>query len=333
MGSVMFDDGTSPNSDIRIERICGGSKHLETHTDSKGRFSFQVGGEAGGNIADADFTNSTFGGKNNAGKAAGSGLMGCELRAAYPGYLSETVDISSHHSMDDPKVGVILLHRLSEVKGTTISLTTAQAPKGALKSYEKGMQLAQKGRFDEAAQKFSEATVEYPKYAEAWYSLGRVQQQLNKPADAAKSFMAAVNADSHFVSPYDALARLSALQSQWPDALKYSKQVIDLNPLEFPSSFWYNALANYNLKNNAEAEKSARALIKIDSKHQFAEAETMLVEFAVGRGDLDDAAAHLRKYLAIAPNSKNADALKRELASIDEARATQARNAIVLAVH
>src|SRR5436309_956540 len=41
-GKVMFDDGSQPNMDIRIERVCSGTPHLEGHTDSKGRFSFQV---------------------------------------------------------------------------------------------------------------------------------------------------------------------------------------------------------------------------------------------------------------------------------------------------
>jgi hypothetical protein len=42
-GKVQMDDGTQPNPNIRIERVCGGTPHLETHTDAKGRFSFQVG--------------------------------------------------------------------------------------------------------------------------------------------------------------------------------------------------------------------------------------------------------------------------------------------------
>src|SRR5436305_9775306 len=44
-GKAMFDDGSKPTMDIRIERVCSGSPHLEGHTDSKGRFSFQVRSE------------------------------------------------------------------------------------------------------------------------------------------------------------------------------------------------------------------------------------------------------------------------------------------------
>src|SRR5277367_2737381 len=42
-GKVMLNDGTPPSDFVLIERVCGGSAHPETHTDSKGHFSFTVG--------------------------------------------------------------------------------------------------------------------------------------------------------------------------------------------------------------------------------------------------------------------------------------------------
>lgn len=338
-GNVMFDDGSAPNNEIRIERVCNGSPHVETHTDSKGRFSFQLGGDPGSSIAEADSSNNNFGVQSagnplsSLGGSSGTGsgfnnqnLMGCELRAAYPGYVSEVVELSMRHSLDDPKVGTILLHRLGNVKGTTISLTTAEAPKSAVKSYEKGNQLAMKGKFEEAEEHFQSATTTYPKFAAAWFALGQVQQQLKRPEDAKKSYLAATAADSHYVSPWDRLAYISAQEGKWDEAAKYSKEATDLNPVEFPTSFWYNALANYNLRKVADAEKSVRALLKLDSRHRFPQAETMMAEFAANRGDLDDAAAHLRAFLAEAPNAQNADLVKSELLRVEQARATQAKN-------
>jgi tetratricopeptide (TPR) repeat protein len=236
-----------------------------------------------------------------------------------------------HRSLDDPKLGTILLHRLGNVRGTTISVTTAQAPKSAQKSYEKGYELVQKGRFEEAEGRFVAAITDYPKFAVAWFALGQVQHRLNKSDEAKRSYLAAAQADSHYLSPFDQLALLSAEQGKWEDAAKYSKQVTDLNPVEFPSSFWYSALANYNLKNDAEAEKSAQALIKLDSRRRFPQAETMLAEFAEKRGDLKEAAAHLQAFLSEAPNSPNADVVKQQLSNLEEARATAAKSSPALA--
>jgi tetratricopeptide (TPR) repeat protein len=183
--------------------------------------------------------------------------------------------------------------------------------------------LAEKGKFEEAEKHFQQATTVYPKFAAAWFALGQVQQRENKPAEARKSYQAAIEADKKFVSPYDQLALLAAQGGSWEDAAKYSQQAITLNPVEFPSAFWYNAVANYNLKNNSEAEKSAKALQKVDTRHKYPQVESMLAQFAVNRGEYAEAATHLRSYLALVPNAKDADALKAELQKIDAANAAK----------
>ena len=331
-GKVMFDDGGPTNSDIRIERVCGATPRLEGHTDSKGRFSFQLGANT---ALDTDASNSGIGSgfgrpQNNSnspfsrGSQGGlDGMFGCEIRAAYPGYRSDTVPLANRHSLDDPDLGTIILHRLANVQGSTISLTTAAAPKAARKAYEKGMQLAEKGKFEEAEKHFLEATDTYPKFAAAWYALGQVEQRQNKTSEARKSYEAAIDADKKFVSPYDQLALLSAQGGSWEDAAKYSQTAIELNPVEFPSAFWYNAIANYNLKKTGEAEKSAKALLKMDTRHKYPQAESMVAQFAVNRGEYAEAATHLRAYLALVPNAKDADTLKAQLQKIDEASAAK----------
>ncbi|HEY3936607.1 MAG TPA: tetratricopeptide repeat protein [Bryobacteraceae bacterium] len=329
-GRVMFDDGSPANPEIRIERVCGGNPRLEARTDSKGRFSFQLGGnfvfdaDASDSISSSGVNQQTgrfpsdMGGLN---RGQLDNLWSCELRAAYPGYRSDTIPLGEHRALDDPNVGTIILHRLVNVKGSTISLTTAEAPKSAQKNYQKGLQLAQKGKFDEAEKHFVLATEAYPKFAEAWFALGQTQQRNDQASEASKSYQAAIDADNKYVSPYDQLALLAAQQGRWEDAAKYSKEAIDLNPVEFPTAFWYNAVSNYNLKKPAEAEKSAQALVKLDARHRFPEAENLLAQLALEKGNYPEAAAHLRSYLQLEPNAKNADALKAELLKIEEANA------------
>jgi len=126
------------------------------------------------------------------------------------------------------------------------------------------------------------------------------------------------------VSPYDQLARLSAQEGKWEDAANFSKQVISLNPVEFPSSFWYNAIATYNLKRADEAEKSVKDLLKLDTRHNYPDAENMMAQILLDRGNYPEAASHLRTYLTLVPNAKNADALKQILLKIDQASAAPA---------
>lgn len=330
-GKVMFDDGTQPNPDIRIERVCGGSPHLEAHTDSKGRFSFQVGQNPMVDTDAADTstaigrTNGQFGSSQGSFGAATSNRMdplwNCELRASYPGYRSDVVDLSNRRSLDDPELGTLVLHRLANVQGSTISMTTALAPHRAQKDYQKGTQLAAKGDFAEAEKRLREATDLYPKFAAAWFTLGDIQQRQGKAEDARRAYESAITADPKYVSPYDRLAVLCSQQGKWEDAANFSKQVIQLNPVEFPSDFWYNALANYKLKKLSEAQKSTEDLLKLDTAHKYPEAETMLAQILLDKRNYQDAAIHLRAYLALVPNATNADQLKKTLAKLDQANA------------
>jgi tetratricopeptide (TPR) repeat protein len=334
-GKVMFDDGSQTNPDVRIERVCGGSVRLEGHTDGKGRFSFQVGQNQAALMDASDTQSDPFGnsagslrspsGSENTTPTRTSGgnqvdpLWDCELRAAYPGFRSDMIDLSTRRSLDNPDVGTIVLHRLGNVQGTTISLTTAQAPKHAQKAYEKGLQAEQKSKLDEAEKDFAQATDLYPKYAVAWFALGQLQQREGKTELARKSYLASAQADSRYLSPYDRLAYLSLQENKWEEGADYSKHVIELNSVEFPTSFWYNAVANYQLKRPEQAEKSLTELLKLDTQHRFPDAENMMAQIMLDKGKYPEAAAHLRAYLALVPNAKNADALKATLMKIDQA--------------
>ncbi len=336
-GKVMFDDGSQTNSNIRIERVCGGNVHLEAHTDSKGGFSLQVGASqtldtdaadaSPGQMTGNPLSNQSLGGTGGlTGGANGMNpLWNCELRAAYPGYLSDTIELANRRSMDDPNIGAIILHRAGNIKGTTISLTSAEAPKKAQKDLEKGQQLADKGQLEDAEKRLQQAVDIYPKYAEAWFTLGDVLEREKKTADARKAYLQAVSADSKYVSPVNRLALLAAEDRQWQEAADYSKQVIELNPIEFPSAFWYSAVANFNLRRMDEAQKSALALVKLDTRHRYPEAERMLAQIALSKDNYTDAANHLRAYLLINPSVADAEALKQAISKMDQAHA-EARN-------
>lgn len=346
-GTVLFDDGTKPNTDIVVELVCNGNPRPQAHTDSKGHFSFQIGqnpesadvqdasvGSYGGPLGTAGMPSSAGPTMNNSG-IGGNGigrtgsaigmnanpLFGCDILARYPGFRSDSVDVGLHRPLDSPNLGTILLHRLAKVSGTTISTTTAEAPKSARKDYQKGVQLTQKGKLADAEKRFQEAVEVYPTYAVAWFALGDVQRAEGHPDLATTSYKSAIAADAKYVSPYDRLALLAVQSGNWKEAEVYSKQAIGLNPVEFPTSFLYNAVAALNLKQLAEAEESARTLLKLDTGHRFPDAEALLSEALLAQGKYPEAATHIRAYLARYPDTKEAPTLKQALAKIDPASA------------
>jgi tetratricopeptide (TPR) repeat protein len=330
-GKVVMDDGQPPPEPVTIERVCNGQPRPEGYTDSKGRFSFQVGqnthmmadASVGSPIDTFPGTNSRMGGSSSGGMFGSNrgiserDLIGCELRATLPGYRSEVVQLSGRRVLDNPDVGTIILRRLANVEGLTYSATSYMAPKDAKKAFEKGVDRAKKDKLDDARKELEKAVGLYPKYAAAWYELGVVHHKQQRPAEARKAYEQAIAADAKFVKPYLQMALLSAGEQNWQQVAEDTSKVIKLNPVDFPQAFFFNSVANYNLQKFDNAEESAREAVKLDKDHRLPKAQHILGVLMSMRNDLNGAAENLRGYLKHAPNAADADAVKKQLSEIE----------------
>lgn len=331
-GKVVLGDGSPPPEPVVIERVCNGQPRPEGYTDSKGRFSFQLGqnthlmadasvsgaSDAWSGIPGAGPSNTNTMGGNNRRGFSERDLMGCELRASLAGYRSEIVNLSGRRMMDNPDVGTIILKRLANVEGLTTSMTTLQAPKDAKKSYDKARDLLKKKKSDEAQKELEKAVQLYPKYAVAWHQLGLIHQDAKRDEDARKAYDQAVAADSRYVNPYLQLALMSAQAQKWQEVADTTNRVIRLNPMDFPTAFYFNSVANYNLQKFEEAESSAREAIKLDSQHRLPKAQHILGILLAMKEDYKGAVENIRGYLKFAPQSQDADVVRKQLTEIEK---------------
>jgi len=325
-GRVLLTDGTPPAESVVIERVCGGtSGRAEGYTDSKGYFSFEVGKQNNGVLQDASEGAMSMNDPFNSSNSSSSGmssmpsmgsdqrLANCELRARLPGFRSQSVSLANRRSMDNPDVGVILLIRNGSSEGTLVSATTGAAPKDARKSFSKGQDLLKKKKNDEAMKEFEKATAAFPRFAAAWVELGKLQLAGNQ-ADAAKaSFQKAVEADSKYVDPYVQLAYIEMQAGHWEQVASITTTAVKLDPFDYPQAFLLNAIANYNLKNLDAAEKSAKDLERLDTRHRFPQNSQLLGVIAAQRQDFTSAAEHFRNYLKLAPNGSEAERVRAQL--------------------
>ncbi|MBM3815054.1 MAG: tetratricopeptide repeat protein [Acidimicrobiia bacterium] len=332
-GKVTLEDGSPPPEPVVIERVCNGVHRPEGYTDSKGRFSFALG-QNSAMMADASVNSSAdvfggggFGGatRGNQGGFGGTGrgiserdLMGCEIRASLPGFISEVVNLSGRRFMDNPDLGTIVMRKLGGVEGTTISITTQLAPKDAKKAYEKGQENAKKQKLGDAQKEYEKAVGLYPKYAVAWHELGLVYKLQSRNEQARDAFAKALEADNKFVKPYLELALLSAGAQKWQEVADTTDRVIRLNPLQFPEAFFFNAVAKYNLQKFDDAEKSADEAVKLDKAHRYPKAQHILAVLQAMRNDLKGAAENMRGYLKHAPQAGDAEMVKGQLAEIEK---------------
>jgi hypothetical protein len=264
-GKVMLDDGTPPPGPVTIERICNGNARAQGYTDSKGRFSFQLG-QTQGIMQDASVGSAGgmggYGGQPGGinsnrspggfGDTSGQGsrdLMGCEIRANLPGFRSDSVNLGARRVFDDPNLGTIILHRMSNVEGVSISMVSLLAPKDAKKAFDKGLDLLKKNKDEEAGKNFEKAVDIYPKYSTAWFELGKLKESQKDVEGARKAYAQALAADPKYINPYRQLMGISVKEQNWKDTADTTSRLIKLDPVYFTDAYFYNAVANYYLKN------------------------------------------------------------------------------------
>jgi tetratricopeptide (TPR) repeat protein len=351
-GRVMMEDGTPPPNSLAIQRLCSGSPHTVAYTNSKGQFNFEWGSPSG-IVADASESMSPIsgmrGGEDTAGfggtrggqmesSMGGPSLMGCELLVNAPGFRSDRLDLSNHRAADNPELGTIILHRMAEVEGTSVSATTLNAPKDARKSWEKGQQLlhaAQKmtpgpkqsgrdAKLAEAEKELQKAVELYPKFAAAWLDLGRTRLLQGETAPGKEALLKSLEVDSKLVEPYVELGEQSAREQSWADAAKYMDYALKLDPVDFPRLWFEDAVANYNTQNFERAEKNAREALKLPPARSDPHANQLLGLILINKHDYAGAGEALRAYVRLAPGAKDIEQVKAQLDQINSRLAVTA---------
>jgi tetratricopeptide (TPR) repeat protein len=319
----MLEDGTAPPGHVTIERVCGATIRVEANADLKGYFSFQLGAASADVFPDASVGGGLRGepGDPLGPRSNGLGerdLNNCELRARLAGYESQSIQLGTRRALDNPDVGTILMRRLGQSPGTTISATTLAAPKDARKAYEHALDLAKKKKIPEAQTDLEKAVGLYPRYAIAWSELGRIQVAQGQLEAARNSFSQSISADSKFVVPYVEMSNLEYRARHWQELVDTSEKAVSLDPFHYPQTLFLNAVANYNLHNIDRAEESARRAQKLDVNHQLPQISHFLGVVLAEKQNYAAAAAEMRDYLKFAPEASDAAEVRSQIAKLEE---------------
>ena len=330
-GKVVVDDGTPLTDAALIQSVCRGQIHAEGYTDRKGAFSVDLSSNARQTVVTAEENGSGIPASLTAPRSGSNAgiahrdMRDCDLQAVLPGFTSQSVELASKvNEFGNADVGVIVLHRMKQVEGFTISATSALAPGKAQKQYEKGREDEKKGKWNAAEAEFRKAVEVYPKYAVAWLELGRTELQRNDPAAAKASFQQSLAADPKFISPYEELSQLALKEKQWKDLADHTEQLLKLNPMSFPQYYYYNALARYFLQSFDQAEKSATQGLSIDTQHRVPKLEYIMGILLAQKHDYAGAALHVRNYIKLLPNADDAAIAQKQLAELDRLSASAA---------
>ena len=211
----------------------------------------------------------------------------------------------------------IVLKRVGDHEGSTISMASLNAPKDAKKAYDKGAAAMSEQKWANAQKDFEKAVAIYPEYSQAWSDLGEVLREQSQPGEARAAFEHAIQVDPKYVKAYVQLARMLATEGKNQEVLEITAKAFQYNPLEFPAIYFYDAVANYNLRLYDAAEKSAERAVQLDVDHEIPRAENLLGTILVAKGDYPGAIEHLKKYVALAPKAPDVPKVQEEILQLE----------------
>lgn len=309
-GNVALPDGTEPPDRVLIERLCStGKVRSEGYTDSKGRFSLQLGQslQLVPDAGDTMLIDGTQGfGSNTRTTANGQQTvdpyMDCELRARLAGYRSSTILLAGHKAMDSPGVGTLTLFPILRTDGVALSATSANAPKDARKAFEKGLSEAKKQKWDAAEKEFLKAGELHARYADAWLELGKVYVANKRWGDARAVLAKAISADPQYVYPYEQLYIVAFEDANWQELADNTGKLLRLNPYEFPRAYYFNGVARFQLKDYPAAQKSLEQAIEADPRRTNPKAHYVLGMVLTQKKEYQAAAESFATFMSLAPN-------------------------------
>ena len=288
-----------------------GTRPMDASVDSSG-YS-QLGGGFGA---------STFGSAGLGGGLASTrsiDLSNCEVLARLPEYQSDVIALGRRRVLDNPDVGLIILHSLKPPEIGTVSLKTLAAPKDARKAYEKAGKELQKEKpnFSKASKELAKAVEIYPEFASAWHMLGKVRLAQNDRPAASEAFEEAKAADSEYANPYLSLALMALEEERWKEASDLCSQALELNP-RLTKAHYFNALAHSSLGEINVAEESALRVLDSNQAQTYP-----LIYYVLGfaesqRGNFPSAAARYRSLLEIKSDGSLAGKLREQMAQWQE---------------
>ncbi len=335
-GRVATNDGTPVPSDVLVERVCDNKVHQQLYASLRGDFSMQLGSRSDSFVdASGDPTSqSGVAAKNSTMGIPRSDLRKCELRASASGFRDGSISlVSLDTSGSNVDVGVIVVKRAAKIAGVTLSATPYRAPKDARKAYEKGLDAEKRGKLANARKYFATAVEIYPTYVNAWFQLGTVLEKDNQNDAARAAYTRATTIDNRFLAPFMSLASMAFQEENWTEVLRLTGHILDLDPLNHTpltayivdsdpfncaNAYFYNALANYELHNVAEAEKSALKAEHMAMLNTFPQLHLLLAEIFARKGDYATAISELQIYLQLAPHAQNVDEVRVQLARLQK---------------
>ena len=206
-----------------------------------------------------------------------------------------------------------LLWTAGEAPAHTVNAATLQVPGRARGEYNKGCSDLKGTKLATAESHLRKAVQDYPRYAAAWVLLGQVLEAGDRMEEARGACSRASDADPEYAPAYLCLEDVSGQLREWNQALDQADRALKLDPTQNVYGNFYCAMAHFHLSHLSAAERNALETIDADHHHRVPQTHLLLAQIYGAKHDYNGAAAQLREYLKIVPNSTDATEVKKRL--------------------
>jgi tetratricopeptide (TPR) repeat protein len=220
---------------------------------------------------------------------------------------------------------VVQVNQMHEVKSAnvetpasgTVSVANLMAPKKAQQEFDKGSELSEKKKYDEALAHFRKAVEVYAKYPAAYNEMGKVERAQDHSKEAEEQFRKAIEADPKWTEPYVNLAQSQMSHDDFPGMMKTNEKVLAVDPtLALPNFF--NAVGYFTMGRLEEAERAALTAERTDQGHT-PQIQLLLARVYEARGNAPDALLRYKEFLKENPGGANVPKISAHIAELERA--------------
>jgi len=191
-----------------------------------------------------------------------------------------------------------------------VSAAELNIPPKAKKEFDKGKELFEKQKFDEATKRFTKAAELYPRYAAAFDMLGVIASQ-SSPAEGKTFFEQAIKADKQYVPAAAHLAKIYVAEKNFNDAEPLLNRTLQVSPQAVEALF----LLAYVQAKLAKFDDAIRTSERL---HELEHSQLVLVHFVAAECYThlhrpQEAIAQYQLYLKEAPLGPSVDVAKKNI--------------------
>jgi Flp pilus assembly protein TadD len=280
-GQVVLPSGHQVNTRIRITLTGYRLTPSTTYTDNKGRFSFQ-------GISDGIYSVQVEG-ESNLYEPVSQ-----EVRVIYGASSPLLITLREKAgAANRSKAGVVSVGELDE-----------QVPDEAKKEFEKGAELSDKGKFQDAIERFKKALAILPNYLRARNSLGVQYLKLGRWAEATEQFEKAIQINPKALGPRQNIASALIEQKKYAEAIEHLNQALSIDSSS-PTAHLYAGIASLGVDEIDQAERELSTALSLGGA-DYSNAHFYLALVYVKKGQRELAIRELNAYLEKLPKGEKA---------------------------